>query len=133
VILGVGVDLVDVDRMERIIRGKSGDRFVARVFSAEEAVACGSAPDPVQSFAARFAAKEAVVKALGSGFSRGVSPSEVCVGGGQGRRPAVELKGSALQIARDMNVTAIHLSFSHTRVSACALVVIERDALPGVH
>ena len=79
VILGVGVDLVDVHRMERALNCRWGKRFVAKVFSAEEIAACKDSPQPAQGYAARFAAKEALAKALGTGFSRGVSPSRIVV------------------------------------------------------
>ena len=88
-ILGVGVDLVDVRRMERALNCRWGKRFVAKVFSEEEIAACRNAPQPAQGYAARFAAKEALAKALGTGFSRGVSPSRIVVRGGERRQPSI--------------------------------------------
>jgi holo-[acyl-carrier protein] synthase len=126
VILGVGVDLVDVHRMERALNCRWGKRFVAKVFSAEEIAACKDAPQPAQGYAARFAAKEALAKALGTGFSRGVSPSRIVVRGGERRKPSIALLGRAQKLAESMQVTAIHVSLTHTPQTACAFVVIEK-------
>jgi holo-[acyl-carrier protein] synthase len=125
VILGVGVDLVLVSRMERILRSRWAEKFVSRVFSLEEIEACREAASPAQSFAARFAAKEALAKALGTGFTRGVTPGTVSVRGGERNRPEIALAGQALVVAQTMNVSAIHVSLSHTPDTACAFVVVE--------
>lgn len=124
-ILGVGVDLVPVSRMERILRSRWADRFVQRVFSPEEIRACRDGAVPAQSYAARFAAKEALAKALGTGFSRGVSPTTVSVRGGERNRPEIMLTDKALTVAENMNVGAIYVSLSHTAETACAFVVVE--------
>lgn len=124
-ILGIGVDLVDVDRMERLLEQRWSKRFLSRVFSPEEIAACQASALPAQCFAARFAAKEALVKALGSGFSRGVRPGQIHVRGGERNRPRIELYGTALDVASSMNAGAIHVSLTHTRSSACAVVVVE--------
>jgi holo-[acyl-carrier protein] synthase len=125
VILGVGVDLVDVRRMERALNCRWGKRFVAKVFSGEEIAACKDSPQPAQGYAARFAAKEALAKALGTGFSRGVYPSRIVVLGGERRQPSIVLLGRAQTLAESMQVTAIHVSLTHTPQNACAFVVIE--------
>jgi holo-[acyl-carrier protein] synthase len=126
VIIGVGVDLVDVGRMERTLRSRWKNRFLQRVFSKEEIAVCEAKACPAQGYAARFAAKEALAKALGTGFSRGVSPAGVIVEGGERERPAIRLKGRALDVAQAMKLTAIHLSMSHTDGPACAFVVVEK-------
>jgi holo-[acyl-carrier protein] synthase len=125
VILGVGVDLVEVRRMERVLNRPWGKRFVAKVFSAEEIAVCDSAPQPAQGYAARFAAKEALAKALGTGFSRGVSPGRIVVHGGERRQPSISLLGRAQKVAESMQVVAIHVSLTHTPKTACAFVVLE--------
>ncbi|MGO9570806.1 MAG: holo-ACP synthase [Desulfomonilaceae bacterium] len=124
-ILGVGVDLVDVRRMERALNCRWGKRFVAKVFSEEEIAACKNSPQPAQGYAARFAAKEALAKALGTGFSRGVSPSRIIVRGGERRQPSIALLGRAQKVADSMQVAAIHVSLTHTPQNACAFVVVE--------
>ena len=123
------MDLVNVLRMERILRSRSADRFISRVFSAEEVSACQHSARPAECFAARFAAKEAVVKALGTGFSRGLSPGMILVRGGERTRPYIELRCSALEVAASLRVTAIHASLTHTLTDACAFVVAECDDL----
>lgn len=124
-ILGIGVDLVDVPRMERTLGRRWGQRFVEKVFSLEEQTACCTASQPAQCYAARFAAKEALVKALGTGFSQGVSPSQIRVLGGEHSRPHIELHGRARQAADSLHVTVIHVSLTHTSTTACAFVVLE--------
>jgi holo-[acyl-carrier protein] synthase len=127
VILGIGVDLVDVPRMERALTSPWADRFITRVFSPEEIAICEHAPKPAESFAARFAAKEALAKALGTGFSRGVAPVMIVVQGGERTRPSLELRGKALEVARSLRVARIHVSLTHIPRIACAQVVLETE------
>lgn len=124
-ILGTGIDMVEVSRMERILAASWVDRFLARVFSPEEVDVCLRNARPSQAFSARFAAKEAVAKALGTGFSQGVSPSNIVVRGGERQRPTIELSGSALTEAKSRGVSRIHVSLSHTPTTACAVVIVE--------
>lgn len=125
-IVGVGVDLVAVDRMERLLNSRWAQRFVSRVFSEEEIAVCKRSPRPAQCFAARFAAKEALVKALGTGFTRGVTPAQIAVRGGERSRPHIELNDAALHHATSMDIAAIHVSLTHTAEGACAVVVAEK-------
>jgi holo-[acyl-carrier protein] synthase len=125
VILGVGVDLVDVDRMHVVLTRKWSQRFIARVFSPEEIDACKASPNPAQCYAARFAAKEALAKAFGTGFSGGITPGMIFIRAGERNRPEINLKGKALQFAQSKKVSAIHVSLTHTATSACAVVVVE--------
>lgn len=111
--------------MERTLRSRWAQRFLARVFSAGEITACEAAASPPQAFAARFAAKEAVVKALGTGFSRGITPGQIIVLGGDRSQPAVKLLGKAHVRAQALNVGTIHLSLTHTPNTAAASVVLE--------
>ena len=125
-IVGVGVDLVEISRLERTLCRRWAKTFVARVFSEEEISTCRSSPRPAEAFAARFAAKEALAKALGTGFSRGITPATIHIQGTERSRPSIQLVGAALDVAKSMNVASIHLSLSHTARSACAMVVLER-------
>jgi holo-[acyl-carrier protein] synthase len=125
-ILGVGIDLVEVSRMERILAARWARRFLDRVFSEEEQTVSNASAAPAQSYAARFAAKEALVKALGTGFSKGITPSLICVSGGERTPPKLVLTGLALAAAQTMNVDQIHVSITHTRNCASALVIVER-------
>jgi len=127
VILGIGVDLVDVRRMERALNCRWGKRFVTKVFLEEEIASCENAAQPAQGYAARFAAKEALAKALGTGFSRGVSPSRIVVRGGERRQPSIFLLGRAEKLAESMQVAGIHVSLTHTPQTACAFVVVEKE------
>ncbi|MEW6113261.1 MAG: holo-ACP synthase [Thermodesulfobacteriota bacterium] len=129
-IAGVGVDIVDINRMERILESSRSRRFLERVFSAEEIRVCEASAHPAQGFAARFAAKEAMAKALGTGFTRGVTPARIMVQGGERSRPTIALTDQALAVARSMDVAQIHVSLTHTPQSACALVVVEYDRSP---
>lgn len=130
-IVGIGVDLVDVPRMERLLLGRSADRFIARVFCPEEIAVARKAPRPAEAYAARFAAKEAVVKALGTGFSRGVRPNQIHVLGGERSKPRIELAGPAMKKALILCVSAIHVSLTHTPQAACAVVVLESEPHPS--
>ncbi|MEI8183192.1 MAG: holo-ACP synthase [Desulfomonile sp.] len=124
-IIGIGVDIVEVARMEKILQQRWATKFVSRVFSPEEIASCRKAAQPAQAFAARFAAKEAFSKALGTGFSRGISPSGIHVCGGDGSQPTIHLTGAALLTAEAMNVGPVHVSLTHTPLTACAFVVAE--------
>ena len=124
-ILGVGVDLVCIRRMERSLQSAWAGKFKARVFSREEIEVCEAGPNSAQRYAARFAAKEALAKALGTGFSRGVTPGRIVVCGGESEQPRITLKEKALEVARSMNASTIHVSLTHTDESACAFVVVE--------
>jgi len=123
-IVGIGVDIVEVDRIRRIVE-RHGDRFVRRVFSEREAAYCRSCVHPEQRFAARFAAKEAVLKALGVGWRKGVSFGEVEVRTNELGAPAVELSGRALELSRELGVRRLLLSLSHDARYAVAQVVAE--------
>lgn len=133
----MGVDLVDIPRMERTLTGRWSRTFVSRVFSEEEIGACRRSSRPAEAFAARFAAKEALAKALGTGFSRGITPGKILVRGGERSQPSIELTGAALEVATSMNVTSIHVSLTHTGSAACAMVVVEGggggDIFAGLH
>ncbi|HMK35784.1 MAG TPA: holo-ACP synthase [Desulfomonilaceae bacterium] len=124
-ILGVGVDLVEVNRMQALLNRRYAARFIERVFSPEERAVCEAATRPAQCYAARFAAKEAVAKAFGTGFSSGVSPGMISVTGGERNRPQIHLSQKAREYAETRNVSAIHVSLTHTATSACAVVVVE--------
>ncbi len=126
-IIGVGVDLVEVSRMERILASPWAWRFLDRVFSEEEQAVCKSSANPAQGYAARFAAKEALGKALGTGFSAGITPSSICVSGGERTQPRLVLLGPARDKAHTMKVDRIHVSLTHTRSCASAFVVLEGE------
>ena len=125
-IVGVGVDLVDIARVERLLAGK-GEHAVRRLFTADEARYCESRPHPVLHFAARLAAKEAVFKALaGDPGARGIGWREIEVVPHGDGRPSITLHGLARVRAEALGVTEAWVTLSHTATTAAAFVVLER-------
>jgi holo-[acyl-carrier protein] synthase len=126
-ITGTGIDLIEVDRIERALsRPLTGARFRARVFTDAEVAYCESrGRGRYQSYAARFAAKEATMKALGTGWNRNVGWREIEVVRGRGQPPAIKLAGKAEQFAQRRRITAFHLSITHTVTQAIAHIIAE--------
>jgi holo-[acyl-carrier protein] synthase len=123
-IVGLGTDLIEIERIEQSIR-RFGDAFLHRVYTAGEISYCTRKKNAAESFAARFAAKEAGAKALGTGISRGVSWREFEVRRAPGMRPELHLSGRAEEIARALGVRRISLSLSHSRSMSMAVAVAE--------
>lgn len=124
-IVGIGIDLVNIERLRSVL-DRYGARFVERILTAEERVYCERYEDAAPQVASRFAAKEAVLKALGTGLSRGIRWQDVEVQRvGQGP-PRIRLSGRAAEEAAALHVDRIHLSLSHDRGVAAAMVVLER-------
>ena len=119
-VVGVGVDLCDVDRMRRTLDRTPG--FAGRVFTQAEQDYCRRARDPAERFAARFAAKEAVLKALSAGL--GACPfRDIEVVRAQSGAPAVVLHGAAAALAAERGVAGWRVSLTHTRTMAEAVAV----------
>jgi holo-[acyl-carrier protein] synthase len=123
-IKGVGVDIVDVARIEAAI-ARHGRRFLERVFTDGEVRYCSSRPRSVQHFAARFAAKEAVFKMLRSGWSGGITWTDVEVVSNSSRIPEIRLHGEARAAAKRAALGEIHISISHTSATAIAVAAAE--------
>jgi holo-[acyl-carrier protein] synthase len=123
-LIGTGVDLIEVERIARSIE-RYGERFLRRVYTDDEIAYCSRKRSGAESFAARFAAKEAGAKALGTGISRGVTWNEFQVVRNPGGRPVLELRGRAAQLAKELGVRAISLSLTHTASLAMATVMME--------
>jgi holo-[acyl-carrier protein] synthase len=121
-IAGIGIDIVDIERI-RVLHQRHGERFLHRVFSPGEVAFCMQRIDPSACLAARFAAKEAFLKAIGIGKSRGLNFHEVKVGGAG--RPQIELSGKAKDLADEIGIKGIHVSLSHERDHAIAMVIVE--------
>ena len=121
-IRGVGIDVVEVSRVGRALE-RHGERFVHRVFRPSEV---GASVSP-RSLAARFAAKEAVFKALGTGLSGGLRWTDVEVVARPGSAPALRLHGRARETALALGVTRTHLSLTHDGGVAAAVVILEGD------
>ncbi|MBC8291592.1 MAG: holo-ACP synthase [Proteobacteria bacterium] len=131
-LLGTGVDLVDVERLRVILaNGRRGERFKQRVFTPGERSYSDGCSCPEQAYAARFAAKEALLKALGScgGPAWGFPWQDIDVVHSPAGAPCLQLSGRVAQVARDLGVGSVHLSLAHERAMAVATVVLE--AAPG--
>lgn len=121
-IVGIGCDIIEIERIARAIKSES---FIRRVFTAEEAAYCQRRGQQAPaSFAARFAAKEAVLKALGTGLREG-SLQEIAVDNDVLGKPLVQLSGHFAMLAKQLGVKNIQISLSHSRELATAYVIME--------
>jgi holo-[acyl-carrier protein] synthase len=126
-IVGSGIDLAEIGRIRHSI-DRYGSRFLDRVYTTAEQAYCLRKLNSAESFAARFAAKEAGAKALGTGISHGVSWREIEVIRQPGGRPTLQLHGRAAEIGRLLGVAHIALSITHTADLAMASVVLENGS-----
>ncbi|MDY2636804.1 MAG: holo-ACP synthase [Phascolarctobacterium sp.] len=121
-LIGVGCDVIEIARVAKAMERRA---FVERVYAPEEIAYCeGRGKQAASSFAARFAAKEAVLKALGTGL-RGGELTEIVITNDDLGKPSVQLKGYHAELAAKLGVKNIALSMSHSRVAALAYVVME--------
>ena len=123
-IIGTGIDICEVPRIAASI-ARFGNRFLERVFTAGEIRYCQSKKNSVERFAARFAAKEAAMKALGTGAARGVTWTSIEVAHAPGGRPVLRLHGRSADLAEQLGVKRISLSVTHSENSAIAIVILE--------
>ncbi len=124
VIVGTGIDIVEVPRIAAAVK-RFGERFLNRVFTASEVRYCQSKQNAMERFAARFAAKEAGFKAIGTGWRHGVTWRDVEVGREPGGRPTICFSGQAAEFAARLGVRRTSLSLSHTAEQAIAQVILE--------
>jgi holo-[acyl-carrier protein] synthase len=124
-IVGAGVDLERVDRVRAAI-ARHGKRFLDRVFTAAEIAYVEGKKNRGERYAARFAAKEAAMKALGTGWDRGVRWVDVEIVREDGGRPGLRFHGRAAEIAAELGCRAASVSLSHTSENAIAQVILER-------
>jgi holo-[acyl-carrier protein] synthase len=123
-IVGTGVDICEVARVRAAI-DRFGQRFLKRVFTAAEREYCESKRNRVERYAARFAAKEAAMKAIGTGLRRGVTWQDFEVSREPGGRPTLHMKGKAAEFAAKLGVKRAALSITHTKEQAMAQVILE--------
>ncbi|HEY3875495.1 MAG TPA: holo-ACP synthase [Candidatus Kapabacteria bacterium] len=125
-IFGIGIDTIEVARIARSVE-QYGEQFLNRIFCEEEIRYSQWMPRTAEHFAARFAAKEAFAKALGTGVRRGFSWNKVCVLKERSGRPYIELRGRMVERASSIVAQpfTVQLSLTHTRELAEAMVVIE--------
>ncbi len=124
-IQGIGIDLVENERIEKII-SKWGHKFLQRVFSEGEINYCGRHIQSSLHYGARFAAKEAFLKALGIGLGRGVQLREIEVVHDDQGKPDLSLHGEANLQIKKREIKGIHLSLTHTKNYATAIVILEK-------
>jgi holo-[acyl-carrier protein] synthase len=124
-IVGTGIDIAEVPRIREVIE-RHGQRFLQRVFTEGEIQYCESKANRVERYAARFAAKEAGMKALGTGWNHGVRWRDIEVARKPGGRPTLLLHGKAAEFAAKLGTTNIALSLTHTSDQAMAQVILER-------
>jgi holo-[acyl-carrier protein] synthase len=120
----MGVDIAEVERVKGAIE-RQGDRFLRRVFTEREIAYCEKGKNKYERYAGRFAAKEAVMKALGTGWRRGVRWVDLEVVRLPSGRPTMELKGEAKRVAEQMGVKNVAISITHTASEALAQVIFE--------
>lgn len=129
--IGLGVDIVEIERMRAILQRTP--RFKERVFTVDEQAYCNSTASPEIHYATRFAAKEAVLKALGTGFGWGkCDPRNVEVRRSSKGRPYVVLHGPVKELAasQGVNEIPISLSYTHTEAVACAMAITDESTAP---
>jgi len=122
---GQGIDIVEVKRIETMLE-RWRDRFIGRVFTADEIAYCEGMANRAQHYACRLAAKEAFFKALGVPRASGIAWKDIGVNSSRGQQPSLILRGKARDWMERMGVGAVHLSLSHTHVMGSALVILER-------
>src|SRR5271165_6986341 len=123
-IVGTGIDIAEVPRIRQSIE-RFGDRFLQRIYTAGEIRYCDSKANRAERYAARFAAKEAGMKALGTGWNHGVRWRDVEVSRLPGGRPTMLFHGKAAEFAAKLGAVRVALSLSHTAEQAIAHVILE--------
>ncbi len=123
-IIGLGIDIIEIERVKSA-QEKWGDRFTDRVFTESELDSWREAGSADSRLAGRFAAKEAAMKALGVGWGPDASWRELEISNDEKGKPVLSMTGSAAETAGSMGVDSMHVSISHSPLSACAVVVLE--------
>ena len=125
-IVGMGIDIAEVERVKAAIE-RHGEAFLRRVYTPRERQYCEKFKNKYERYAGRFAAKEATMKALGTGWSRGVRWVDVEVVRQGGGRPTISLAGEAAKVASALGVERVALSITHTSAQAFAQVIFEGE------
>jgi holo-[acyl-carrier protein] synthase len=123
-IVGLGMDITEVDRIDAAMK-RHGRAFLERIFTPSEIAYCEKYRNRAERFAGRFAAKEAAMKALGTGWARGVRWVDIEVVREPGGKPALKLLGASRDIADHLGVTNIVLTITHSGNTALAQVIFE--------
>jgi holo-[acyl-carrier protein] synthase len=123
-IVAIGIDIVEISRIEAIF-AQRGERFRLRVFTKTEIDYCEGRASRLESYAARFAAKEAAMKALGTGWGEGVGWHDIEIARAETGAPTLRLLGRALERMSEIGARKAHLSLTHSRYIAMAQVILE--------
>ena len=121
-IIGIGTDITECLRIARMIE-RHGELFINRVYTSEEIKYCQSRKQTTQHFAGRWAAKEAILKALGTGWRRGISWRDIEVRNEPGGKPIVAVRGGAKDVVEQLGISEIHVTISHCRSHATATAI----------
>lgn len=131
-IIGLGIDIAELPRIHRSLE-RFGTHFADKILHPDEMAAMPGndllSPAAVAYIAARFAAKEAGAKALGTGFSNGIGPHDIRIASRPSGRPVVSFHNKALERMQALGGTSVHVSLTHSRENAAAVVVMEGPAL----
>jgi holo-[acyl-carrier protein] synthase len=125
-IIGIGTDIIECLRIAKMIE-RHGELFINRVYTPHEIQYCQTRKQATQHFAGRWAAKEAVLKALGTGWRRGISWRDVEIRNAPGGRPLVALHGGAREVVEQLGITQMLISISHCRSHATAYAVAQAE------
>ncbi len=123
---GMGVDIIEISRIKNSIQKYSG-KFEERVFTPKEINYCRSKADPFKHFAARFAAKEAVLKSLGTGMAQGISWKDMEILNQESGRPILSLTGKGRELFNSLKLKDIQISISHDKIYAVAQAIAEMN------
>lgn len=123
---GIGIDMVDIRRMQENIN-RFGARFAGKILSASEMREYSKVDKPASFLARRFAAKEALAKALGTGFSNGITLKNITIIHGQDGQPAISCAGKMLAVMSARGIDSSHLTITDERDYACACVILEKS------
>ena len=123
-IFGLGTDLIEVSRIKKAI--ERSDSFKRKIFNQVEIDYCDSLSNPYQSYAARFAAKEAFMKALGTGWRDGLSFNTIYVVNDELGKPSMKLECVAAQLIKKNDISSIHVSLTHIKEIASVTIILEK-------
>ena len=130
-VVGIGTDIIECLRIAQMIE-RHGELFLTRVYTPHEIEYCSARKAATQHYAGRFAAKEAVLKALGTGWTRGIHWSDIEVRNEMGGKPRIALSGGAREMCGKLGITEMHISISHCRTHATAYALaVGRDRPAG--
>jgi holo-[acyl-carrier protein] synthase len=124
VIIGVGVDVIEIGRIEKVL-AQRGEKFTSKMYTETEVEYCNRHRASAAHFAGRFAAKEAAMKALGVGWGRNAGWRDIEVTNDERGKPHLGMTGSAAETAQGLGVKRTYVSLSHSRGTACAVVIME--------